>query len=309
MGFLAGVVAEINRQEDAATRAEEFMMSLLEKRKAQILPELMSRIEARKEKAQKRAARVSTAVGFGLTEEAAAVLESSGDLDTLLVRLNKLQENPDKTISRSGMERLSEAVVANLKPEKIASAMAYALDMGFAEDPTSDKLIEAIYANTEEDFETALTPLLSAATGSGAASPDIDRFRVNPMSLTSMDSDKTAKVQKQLERSLMSQLGGSYNADTGNIVWQNPDAAGEIIQNAVEYFKVQISDPLIQKDESDVYSEIFDKINFITGYKSLREIALNYPTFEYNPQTIDEPPRPDPNTTVTEDLIEEEGED
>lgn len=309
MGFLAGVVAEINRQEDAATRAEEFMMSLLEKRKAQILPELMSRIEARKEKAQKRAARVSTAVGFGLTEEAAAVLESSGDLDTLLVRLNKLQENPDKTISRSGMERLSEAVVANLKPEKIASAMAYALDMGFAEDPTSDKLIEAIYANTEEDFETALTPLLSAATGSGAASPDIDRFRVNPMSLTSMDSTKTAKVQKQLEASLASQLGGTYNRETGNVVWQNPDAAGEIIQNAVEYFKVQISDPLIQKDESDVYSEIFDKINFITGYKSLREIALNYPTFEYNPQTIDEPPRPDPNTTVTEDLIEEEGED
>ena len=309
MGFLAGVVAEINRQEDAATRAEEFMMSLLEKRKAQILPELMSRIEARKEKAQKRAARVSTAVGFGLTEEAAAVLESSGDLDTLLVRLNKLQENPDKTISRSGMERLSEAVVANLKPEKIASAMAYALDMGFAEDPTSDKLIEAIYANTEEDFETALTPLLSAATGSGAASPGIDRFRVNPMSLTSFDTDKEAKVQKQLERSLMGQLGGSYNADTGNITWTNPDAAGEIIQNAVEYFKVQVSDPLIQKDESDVYSEIFDKINFITGYKSLREIALNYPTFEYNPQTIDEPPRPDPNTTVTEDLIEEEGED
>lgn len=309
MGFLAGVVAEINRQEDAATRAEEFMMSLLEKRKSQILPELMSRIEARKEKAQKRAARVNAGVGFGLTEEAAAVLESSGDLDTLLVRLTKLQEDPDKTISEAGMNRLSEAVVANLKPEKIASAMAYALDMGYAEEPTSDKLIEAIYANTEEDFETALTPLLSAATSSGAASPDIDRFRINPMSLTSMDSDKTAKVQKQLERSLMSQLGGSYNADTGNIVWQNPDAAGEIIQNAVEYFKVQISDPLIQKDESDVYSEIFDKVNFLTANTNLRDIATNYPTFEYNPQTIERPLPPNPNTSATEDLIEQEGED
>lgn len=309
MGFLAGVVAEINRQEDAATRADEFMMSLLEKRKAQILPELMSRIEARKEKAQKRAARVNAGVGFGLTEEAAAVLESSGDLDTLLARLNKLQENPDKTISRSGMERLSEAVVANLKPEKIASAMAYALDMGYAEEPTSDKLIEAIYANTEEDFETALTPLLSAATGSGAASPDIDRFRVNPMSLTSMDSTKTAKVQKQLEASLASQLGGTYNRETGNVVWQNPDAAGEIIQNAVEYFKVQISDPLIQKDESDVYSEIFDKVNVLTANMSLRDIAMNYPTFEYNPQTLERPLPQDPSTSATEDLIEQEGED
>lgn len=309
MGFLAGVVAEINRQEDAATRADEFMMSLLEKRKAQILPELMSRIEARKEKSQKRAARVNAGVGFGLTEEAAAVLESSGDLDTLLARLNKLQENPDKTISRSGMERLSEAVVANLKPEKIASAMAYALDMGFAEDPTSDKLIEAIYANTEEDFETALTPLLSAATGSGAASPGIDRFRVNPMALTSMDSTKTSKVQKQLEASLASQLGGTYNRETDNVVWQNPDAAGEIIQNAVEYFKVQISDPLIQRDESDVYQEIFDKVNFLTGMTDLRDIAINYPTFEYNPQTIERPLPADPNTSATEDLIEEEGED
>lgn len=309
MGFLAGVVGEINRQEDAQTRADEFMMSLLEKRKGMILPELIARIEARKEKAQKRAARVSAGVGFGLTEEAAAVLESSGDLDTLLARLTKLQEDPDKTISRSGIERLSEAVVANLKPEKIASAMAYALDMGYAEDPTSDKLIEAIYANTQEDFETALTPLLGAAAGGGAASPDIDRFRVNPMALTSMDSTKTAKVQKQLEASLASQLGGTYNRETNNVVWQNPDAAGEIIQNAVEYFKVQISDPLIQKDEIDVYQEIFDKINFLTGVTDLRDIAINYPTFEYNPQTIERPLPADPNTTVTEDLIEEEGED
>ena len=93
MGFLAGVVGELNRREDAAERREEFMMNLLEKRKAAVLPQIMDRIEKRKEGAKIRAARVQTAVSFGMTDEAAAVLESSGNLDGLLARLNKLNED------------------------------------------------------------------------------------------------------------------------------------------------------------------------------------------------------------------------
>lgn len=310
MGFLAGVVGELNRREDAAERREEFMMNLLEKRKAAVLPQIMDRIEKRKEGAKLRAARVQTAVSFGMTDEAAAVLESSGNLDGLLVRLNKLNEDPEKTISRAGIERLSEAVVANLEPEKIASAMSYAFDMGYAEEPTSDKLIEAIYANTQDEFATALTPLMSAASKGGAQAPDIGGFNVNPMSLTSMNTEKESKVYKQIERSLLGQLGGKYNRDTGNIVWEDADAAGEIIQNAVEYFKVELSDPLNQKDESDIYSEIFDKVNVLTANTDLRDIATNYPTFEFTPPTVptNNPPpgtQADPNSSATEDLYDE----
>jgi hypothetical protein len=232
----------------------------------------------------------------------------------LLTRLNTFDENPEKTISRAGIERLSEAVLANLKPEKVASAMAYAFDMGYAEEPTSDKLIEAIYANTSEEFSTALTPLMSAASQSGAEAPGISRFSVNPMSLTSMNTEKTAKVRKQIENSLLGQLGGKYNRDTGNIVWEDGDAAGEIIQNAVEYFKVQLSDPLNQKDESDIYSEIFDKVNVLTANTDLRDIATNYPTFDFTPTTPPPPPGGSNNgedpltptgTSATEDLFDE----
>jgi hypothetical protein len=315
MGFLSGVVGELNRQEDKAARREEFMMNLLEKRKAAILPQLMERIEKRNSATKARAARVSAAVGFGMTKEAAAVLESSGNLTNLLTRLNTLDENPEKTISRAGIERLSEAVVANLKPEKVASAMAYAFDMGYAEEPTSDKLIEAIYANTSEEFSTALTPLMSAASQGGEEAPGISRFSVNPMSLTSMNTEKTAKVRKYLSETLAGQLGGNYNDETKKVTWENPDAAGEIIQNAVEYFKVQLSDPLNQKDETDIYREIFDKINLLTGYKDLRDIATNYPTFEFTPPTTTPPPPgssdgggdpiPAPVTSATEDIYDE----
>ena len=51
MGFLAGVVGELNRREDAAERREEFMMNLLERRKAAIIPQILDRIQKRNEKA------------------------------------------------------------------------------------------------------------------------------------------------------------------------------------------------------------------------------------------------------------------
>ena len=105
----------------------------------------------------------------------------------------------------------------------------------------------------------------------------------------------------------MTQLGGTYDENSGNIVWENGDAAGEIIQNAVEYFKVELSDPLNQKDESDIYSEIFDKVNVLTANTDLRDIATNYPTFEFTPPTgpTNNPPPgtpAEPGSSATEDL-------
>ena len=65
MGFLAGVVGELNRREDAAERREEFMMNLLEQRKAAVLPQIMDRLANRNEGAKLRAATVNIAASFG----------------------------------------------------------------------------------------------------------------------------------------------------------------------------------------------------------------------------------------------------
>ena len=44
MGFLAGVVSEINRQEDAKERADRFTKELLERRKNILIPQIAERM-------------------------------------------------------------------------------------------------------------------------------------------------------------------------------------------------------------------------------------------------------------------------
>lgn len=274
MGFLAGVVGELNRQEDKAERREEFMRNLLEKRKAAILPQILDRIEKRNEKAKTRVARINTATGFGMTAEAASVLESSGELDLVLTQLMDADE-----VDQGAVQRLSESVVANVKPEKVGAAMRYALDSGFASEPTSDKLVEAIFANTEEGFSEAINPLMSAASSSGPSAPDIKRLGVNPKALVVIPEPERAQIRKNLEASLAPQLGGSVDQDTGNINWTNGPAAGKIVENATRYYIEQISDPVAQRNPNAVQNDIIDSVYGLLQKYKLEEIADGFSDF------------------------------
>jgi len=281
MGFFAGVVKELDRIEDREERRKEFMASLLEKRKTQVLPILLDRIKQNKEKVSEIRSKMKLAKGFGLSDEAAAVLDSSGDLDTLLVRLKKLQDDPDKSINETAINVLSDAVVSRVPPEKVAAAMEYAFNRGFADNPSTDKIVDAIYANTAEEFQTALKPLTEAATYASPSSPNIGFFNVNEMALTSMDTVKQGKIQKRIEKTLLPLLGGGYNPKTDMVTWKQPEAAGIIIQNAVEYFKAQAMDPLIQKNEGDIIDDVFYKVQQLKEREpNLFKIANDYPTFD-----------------------------
>ena len=48
MGFFVGVVDELGRMEDRKERNDMFMLDLLEKRKATVIPLLLERIERNK---------------------------------------------------------------------------------------------------------------------------------------------------------------------------------------------------------------------------------------------------------------------
>ena len=275
MGFLAGVVSEINRQEDAATRASEFMQQLLEKRKNAILPELMGRIKARTDKATSRASRVSKAVSFGMSQESASVLESAGQLENVLIPLQKLNDDPEKSISGENITALNAAVIKNVEPEKVAAAITYALDNGYAENPSSDLLIEAIYANTEEDFEAALTPLMERASAPGKANPmSGEGFKINPRSLTGVSDANLSAAQKNIEKQLIPILGGSYNAENGVITWTNPEAAGRIVNTVVNAYVNQMTDVMIQRDANEVINNLQNNVQALkVAGNTLGEIA------------------------------------
>ena len=316
MGFLAGVVSEINRQEDAATRASEFMQQLLEKRKNAILPELMGRIKARTDKATSRAARVSKAMSFNISKEAASVLESAGQLENALIPLQKLNDDPEKSISADNIAALNEAVIANVPPEKVAGALTYALDNGYAENPSSDLLIEAIYANTEEDFEAALTPLMERASAPGKASPDMttlsgEGFRINPRSLTGVSAKDNASAKKLIESQVAGFLGIEYMGTEG-YKWSDAPSAAAVMNKLTNVYVNQMTDVMIQRDSNDVINNLSQNLytilssgSSIKDVSNLEENIFLNPTEFLNNNRNKDPEIPDQDTGDTTSAEEE----
>ena len=262
MGFLAGVVGELNRQEDKAERREEFMMNLLEKRKAAILPQVMDRIEKRNAKVAERTSRMRAAALFKITDEAAAVLETTGELSLILSKLSK-----EETVNTAAIERLSDAAVANLKPEQIGAAMEYAFSVGYASDPTSDKLVEAIYANTEEDFSSALSGLMPSAT---PAAPGLGRIGVNLGALSPVSETRLANIRKNIEDSLAARLGYDANKSTKDgYAWTDPENAEEIINNALLFYTEQVTDPVAQRNPENIMRQIIASVDYLKTDMSL----------------------------------------
>lgn len=273
MGFFAGVVGELNRMEDRKERREEFMAALLEKRKNAIIPQLLDRMGKSREKAQGRATKMQKAVGFGFTEEAASILEANGQLDTMLVRLDKLEGDPKSRISKAGISRLSETLVETVPPEKVAAAMEYAFDSGYAEDPSSDILIEAVYASTDAELEGVMRKAMDVTSSGQKAAPTFDQFDINVGSLTEADPKNLAEVRKALSERLAPQLGGTVDSETNQVNWTDDKSAGRIIANAEEYYLTQMRQPLASRDPFEVLNEITDKVTNLTGNFNLKEIA------------------------------------
>ncbi len=308
MGFFAGVVEELGRMEDKKERNDMFMLDLLEKRKATVIPILLERIERNKAERKEISGRLSKAIGFGITKEAAAVLESSGSLARILAPLEKVQQSddPDKKINKAGIKRLSESVIQNLSVDKIASAMEYAFDLGFAEDPSSDKLVEAIYANTQEEFEGAIAPLMDSASTGGLTAPSIRSFDINKRALIAYDPADLKAAREVIQNNLMSQLETTTNQATGQLQFTNPDASGEILNNAVNYYVEEMSDPLKSRSGAEVIKDIYERVDALTEDPNidLRDIAESYKTFKIPPPF--QGPMPLSPDTVEETIINEE---
>lgn len=282
MGFsFVGANRAIRDIEDRKERREQFMMGLMEKRKAVLIPELIKRYDEVNAKAQAKTARLKTAKSLGLSTEAASVLEASGELEVFVERLAKIEDLPT-----SRVRDLSEAIVSSLPKEKVSQALNYALDTGVVQDPTSDGLIDVLYANTEEDLTSAFSKAMSGISGPTADRPAIAPLDINTAALKPMDSQETARVRKNVEESLKGIL--DYRVDANNNpIWADPDAAAGIIDNAVKYYSQVARDPLVRADPIDVINRITESTRKLitSGYTPI-DIATQFPSF---PTTFDPP--------------------
>ena len=207
MGFLAGVVAEINYQEDVKRRADEYMRELLEKRKAVIIPELMERIQDRTEKVAERTARIDYAQSFGFTKQTSVALEMSGQLEFELAKLEKIGK--DK-VSENYIKSLDTFITNNVDSnEKLAKGIAAgieAMSEDMSDTDAMSALMNALNATTDEEFSESVT-------GVNVRSPSLPSttdFEYRQTAGTRIETSELSRMEKQIASSLETTFGGGY---------------------------------------------------------------------------------------------------
>ena len=254
-----------------------------------------------------RANLLAEADNLGIDEEAAAVLYSTGQLSSTVGYLKKIEqsEDPDKKINKTGLKRFSETIVGSLPPEKVGAAMKYAFDLGAAEDPSSDKLVEAIHATSLSDYDEAISSFMNTSPTTRVA-PNISPFDINKRGLVDYDPADIKAAREIIEKNLKTQLETTTNPNTGQLQFTNPDASGEILNNAVDFYVSEMIDPIKSKSQSEVLRDISNRVDALTEDPTitLRDIADNFKTFEV-PLPF-QGPIPLNSNTAEQDIIDQE---
>ena len=239
-----------------------------------------------KEARAERAKLLDEADKLGIDEEAAAVLYSTGQLSSTVGYLKKIEqsEDPDKKINKAGLKRFSEAIVASVPEEKLGAAMKYAFELGAAEDPSSDKLVEAIHATSLDEYDEAISEFMNTSPTTRVA-PNISPFDINRRGLIDYDPADIKAARELIDANLKTQLETTTNPNTGQLQFTNPDASGEILNNAVDFYVSEMSDPLKSRSGAEVIKDIFERVDALTEDPNidLRDIAENFKTFEIPP--------------------------
>lgn len=273
--MLGGAAAEYNKEVE---RKRQQAADILLAQQKYLMETGLQKFQAIKKSEKESKGRISKAVSFGFDRKAALSLEMSGELDSLITRLTKLREDPEKKISKSNIKKMSKAILENVPPEKLSQAMEYALDSGAGEEVTAEKLINAIFSATTPSEVGEAASMVGDI--SGGSLPSVDPFGLNLVSLTEFRPEKKTQAKKLIEGQLAPLLGhgGSTNQDGNTIYnWTNPMAAGRIINNALEYYTERRSDPFLEIDIADITDDITNKVNsLLLGGANLDQIATQY---------------------------------
>tara|TARA_R110002153_G_scaffold13861_1_gene51124 strand:- start:5638 stop:6597 length:960 start_codon:yes stop_codon:yes gene_type:complete len=271
---MAGGMAEAYNDDVAEKKAQVAQINAI--KREWLFKTGMQKMETRRAAVKESRARISEAVGFGFDKDAAAVLEASGELTPVLTRLSKLRDDPEKRFSKTGIKKMSKAILDNVPEDRVSAAVKYAFDSGAVEDFDAEKLIDVVFStsNVEESLQEGFDMVAGIPTGSGI--PRISATGVNLGSLTPMTAEKEQKARNLIKERLGDALGGT-RTDNGGYQWENPVAANAIIEKSLDYYVRKISDPLLEVDLTDVSSEISTTIRDLvqTGV-GLNEIATNF---------------------------------
>lgn len=266
MAFMPLVIAGGMAQaysEDVASKKEQ-IRAINQVKTKYLLETGMAKLEARRSAVKASRARISTATSFGFDKRAAAVLESSGELTSVVAKLEKLRSSDQegRGISKPGIKKMSEAILANVSEENLAKAVNYAFDSGAVSNFDSEALIDVIFSTEDGSLEKGFEMVADIPTGSGA--PSIGSLNLQLQGLGKLEPAKAIEARNLIESRIVRLLGATV-VEGGWVAEGSEVDVNQIVENAFKYYTYKRSDPMLDGDLTTVTEEISSAISTITS--------------------------------------------
>ncbi len=285
--MLGGAAAEYNKEVE---RKRQQAADILLAQQKYLMETGLQKFQAIKKSEKESKARVSKGVTLGFDRKAALALEMSGQLDSLITRLDKLNENPKTRVINTEVKKVSKAILENVPPEKMAQAMEYALDSGAGQEVTAEKLINAIFSATTPSEVGEAASMVGDISG-GEGLPSIAPFGLNFAGITNLPESEVKEARALIESRLAPLIGseGVMNTSSGEsfIKFTNPTAAGLIVDKALQYYLNKRTDPYLSGDLTKVSTEIFNNIKTLVSDEVDIDTIANQYEFNTDPSTFD----------------------
>lgn len=224
-----GAAARYLQKED---EREAFIKELSMKNRQYLLETGAQKLQDLRDRRDAKLSKISVATSLGFTEEAAILLDASGQLDKQISELSKLS---DDKINKDNIKMISELVVNKVNPEYRAQVLeSFLTSTNFDVSEIQERFGNAIFNAAEGSVEKASKILSEAPSGS---SMSIDNFDISFRPTRPMTTEDLNTANKAIDNIIQANFGNLYTGDGETYQGEDAPEVGRIRNEMMEVYK------------------------------------------------------------------------
>ena len=224
-----GAAARYLQKED---EREAFIRELSMKNRQYLLETGAQKLQDLRDRRDAKLSKISVATSLGFTEEAAILLDASGQLDKQISELSKLS---DDKINIDNIKMISELVVNKVNPEYRAQVLeSFLTSTNFDVSEIQERFGNAIFNAAEGSVEKASKILSEAPSGS---SMSIDNFDISFRPTRPMTTEDLNTANKAIDNIIQANFGNLYTGDGETYQGEDAPEVGRIRNEMMEVYK------------------------------------------------------------------------
>lgn len=214
------------------------------------------KLEALRKKRAEKMSKIQLAGNFGISKEAAIIMDASGDLDVALNHLSKLKPTE---INRNNVKAISETVLSKYPEEVRSQILANSLLLG-TDFPPEDLEMQLAMAAFDADKKIEDIYKIYNQIPSDNNSIKIPSANVPLRSAVNIPPSEMNIVNKTIRNGLDGIIG-EFQSDKNNWVWDDPDNGNRIIRELQDVYRRAYSDTSYAGNPLDILSDVINNVS------------------------------------------------